>query len=116
MKYPLNNKALNGGGMPDFGNVELSEFESTLMRLKMRDSMMSEEERRTPDTFGCDGMFLEYFVTPEMEDDFSLIARDFPPATLPSSIEDTLLCETRFSSSAFTIDTDPVRSAFFCVP
>ena len=84
MKYPLNNKALNGGGMPDFGNVELSEFESTLMRLKMRDSMMSEEERRTPDTFGCDGMFLEYFVTPEMEDDFSLIARDFLLHELPN--------------------------------
>ncbi len=36
-----------------------------------------EESRMMPDTFGADCMFLEYFVTPEMSDDFPMIARDF---------------------------------------
>ena len=35
------------------------------------------------------------------------------PATLPSSIDEMFECETRFSSSAFTTATEPVRSAFF---
>ena len=47
------------------------------MSLKMKDAMMSDEERTSPDTFGCDCIFLEHFITPRMEDDFSLIAREF---------------------------------------
>ncbi len=36
-----------------------------------------EAARTAPDTFGADCLFLEYFVTPEMADDFPMIARDY---------------------------------------
>ena len=58
-------------------NEEHRAFIDHLMELRMRDMMMSDEERTSPDTYGCDSMFLESFITPEMEEDFSLIARDF---------------------------------------
>lgn len=61
----------------DSDNIELSDFEKMLMRVKVKDMTLSDEERVTPDTFGCDCVFLRYFVTPEMEDDFPLIAKDF---------------------------------------
>ncbi len=48
-----------------------------LLSLKMKEEMMSDEERTAPDTFGCDCLFLEHFITDEMRSDFSLIARDF---------------------------------------
>ena len=48
-----------------------------LMNLKMKDEMMSDEERTSPDTYGCDCIFLDTFVTPAMEWEFALIARDF---------------------------------------
>ncbi len=43
----------------------------------MREMMMSEDERVSPDTYGCDCVFLRFFLTPAMEDDFPLIAKDF---------------------------------------
>ena len=48
-----------------------------LMNLKMKDDMMTVEERTSPDTYGCDCVFLDTFVTPAMEWEFALIARDF---------------------------------------
>ena len=56
---------------------ERSDFFKHLMSLKMKDAMMSDEDRISPDTFACDKIFLEHFITDRMEDDFSLIARDF---------------------------------------
>lgn len=48
----------------DSENIELSDFEKMLMRVKVKDMALSDEERVTPDTFGCDCVFLRYFVTP----------------------------------------------------
>lgn len=56
---------------------ENSGFFNHLMNLKMNDAMMSDEERTSPDTFACDKIFLDHFITERMSDDFSLIARDF---------------------------------------
>ena len=36
-----------------------------------------EAARTAPDTFGADCLFLEYFVTREMADDFPMVARDY---------------------------------------
>ncbi len=65
------------GDMFDTSIDEKSEFFNHLMSMKMRDAMMSDEERTSPDTFACDKVFLEHFITDRMADDFSLIARDF---------------------------------------
>ena len=56
---------------------EDSEFFNHLISLKIREENMSDEERFSPDTFGCDSTFLDYFITDAMRDDFPLIARDF---------------------------------------
>ena len=75
---PFTNKNLPIPGDPlNFDFDEHSEFFKHLMRLKMKMAGMSDEERTSPDTFGCDSIFLEHFVTIQMSDDFSLIARDF---------------------------------------
>ena len=75
---PFTNKNLPMPGNPlNFDFDEHSEFFKHLMRLKMKMAGMSDEERTSPDTFGCDSIFLEHFVTIQMSDDFSLIARDF---------------------------------------
>lgn len=75
---PFTNKNLPMPGDPlNFDFDEHSEFFKHLMRLKMKMAGMSDEERTSPDTFGCDSIFLEHFVTIQMSDDFSLIARDF---------------------------------------
>ncbi len=75
---PFTNKNLPMPGDPlNFDFDEHSEFFKHLMRLKMNMAGMSDEERTSPDTFGCDSIFLEHFVTIQMSDDFSLIARDF---------------------------------------
>ncbi len=58
-------------------NDEERDFFDHLWELKKKDAMMSDEERTSPDTFGCKSFFLEYFVTSEMEKDFAYIARDF---------------------------------------
>ncbi|MBR5375791.1 MAG: hypothetical protein IK139_00765 [Lachnospiraceae bacterium] len=56
---------------------EKSELFRYMMSHKMRNAMMSDEERTSPDTFACDRIFLDHFITDRMMDDFSLIARDF---------------------------------------
>ena len=67
--------------MPDvsaeLGAGAESEFARILRNLRIKAGAMTDEERTSPDTFACDRVFLEYFVTPEMGDDFVLIARDF---------------------------------------
>lgn len=42
-----------------------------------RKGSIPKSERVPVDTFACDSMFLEHFLTEEMRDDFPLIARDF---------------------------------------
>ncbi len=42
-----------------------------------REASLIDEERISPDTFGCECVFLDGFVTEDMSADFSLIARDF---------------------------------------
>ncbi len=54
-----------------------SDYEKRIRRLHMREMALSDEERISPDTYGCDCIFLRYFVNGQMEDDFDLIARDF---------------------------------------
>ena len=65
------------GDMFDMEFDEKSDFFKHLMSLKMKDAMMSDEERTSPDTFACDKLFLDTFITDRMRDDFSLISRDF---------------------------------------
>ncbi len=48
-----------------------------LLRWSMRDASRSQEEWSNPDTYGCDRFFLLDFVSPQMEYDFDLVARDF---------------------------------------
>ncbi len=71
-KHAFTQEAMN-----DIDIDEESGMYRDLMRLKMKEATLSDEERTSPDTFGCNKLFLEHFVTVEMEDDFSLIARDF---------------------------------------
>ncbi len=47
------------------------------LRWSMRDASRSKEEWSNPDTYGCDRFFLLDFVSPQMEYDFDLVARDF---------------------------------------
>lgn len=83
-KYLNDNSYPHGGnpienirGMLACANDEQRGFFDRLWELKKKDLMMSDEERTSPDTFGCKKIFLEYFVTHEMEYDFAFIARDF---------------------------------------
>ena len=49
------------GDMPDMEFDDRSEFFKHLMMLKMREERMSDEERTSPDSFGCDSVFLDFF-------------------------------------------------------
>ena len=51
--------------------------EDLMERLFEKEASLTDEERISPDTFGCDCIFLEHFANKEMRADFSLIARDF---------------------------------------
>lgn len=53
------------------------DFLNEMIRFRELDSRISDEERLSPDSFGCDRLFLEHFITERMEEDFPLIARDF---------------------------------------
>ncbi len=64
----------------------LPELDNNLFRPVLNASVKDYEKRkgsipkseRVPvDTFACDSMFLDHFLTEEMRDDFPLIARDF---------------------------------------
>ena len=74
---------LNNSNLPKPGDPFTMDFDETsdrfkqLLSLKMKEEMLSDEERTSPDTFACDCLFLRNFVTESMQDDFSLIARDF---------------------------------------
>ena len=48
-----------------------------LLDAKAREEGIPDDERLSPDTFGCELVFLDFFINDEMEDDFPLIARDF---------------------------------------
>ena len=96
---PLSDQKFPVPGEPfDTDFDEHSEFFHHLMSLKMKDAMMSDEERTSPDTFGCDCIFLEHFITPQMEDDFSLIARDFLLHEYPNIKDHEMVCY---------VDTEP---------
>lgn len=45
--------------------------------LQAWDDMKSEEEKVNPDTFPCDALFIRGFISPEMEEDFPVIANAF---------------------------------------
>ena len=75
MRFPMNHLP-TPNEMPEVES-KVNEFLYKFHTLKLRDAMLSDKERTSPDTYGCDCIFLDHFVTDEMEDDFSLIARDF---------------------------------------
>lgn len=51
---------------------ENSGFFNHLMNLKMNDAMMSDEERTSPDTFACDKIFLDHFITERISDIYTV--------------------------------------------
>lgn len=53
------------------------EIMAQIMDAKLAEFRMLSEDSVSPDTYGCDSMFLRFFVTHQMEIDFSLIAREF---------------------------------------
>lgn len=61
----------------DFANHEMTETEKRYARLHMREMMMTEEQRISPDTYRCECIFLKRFVNDDMEWEFPLIAKDF---------------------------------------
>ena len=48
-----------------------------LLEAQAREEGIPDDERLSPDTFGSERIFLDFFINDEMEDDFPLIARDF---------------------------------------
>ena len=48
-----------------------------LLDAQAREEGIPDDERLSPDTFGSERIFLDFFIIDEMEDDFPLIARDF---------------------------------------
>ena len=74
----LNNKKLTipGDKLEEMIN-EHSEDIMHILSIKMQDDMIPDEEKTSPDTYGCDCLFLEHFITEDMSEDFSVIAREF---------------------------------------
>lgn len=59
-------------------NVEKEErLDALAMKIGERMDGLTEEELSTPDTFGCECLFLSHFYTEQMTSDFSFIAREF---------------------------------------
>ncbi len=52
-------------------------FINRLERAEKRIRNFSDEEWESPDTYAAERLFLEFFVTDQMAEDFNLIARDF---------------------------------------
>ncbi len=48
-----------------------------LLRLQAGFENIPDDEKITPDTYGCDTMFIDFFITEDMRRDFNIIARDF---------------------------------------
>lgn len=72
----LSEDALSKMGIENF-NPKLTELEMKYASLRLKESMLTDEERIAPDTYRCECIFLKFFTTPDMEDEFPLIARDF---------------------------------------
>ncbi|MBR6476349.1 MAG: hypothetical protein IKS98_13035 [Lachnospiraceae bacterium] len=62
----------------DNNNVEKEKrLDALAMKIGERMDGLTEEELSTPDTFGCECLFLSHFYTEQMTSDFSFIAREF---------------------------------------
>ncbi len=53
------------------------DFINELIRIQEMDSRIPDEERLSPDPYGCERVFVDWFVNDDMNDDFPLIANDF---------------------------------------
>lgn len=53
------------------------DFMNMLIQLQDKTNLIPEEERLSPDPYGCEKLFVEFFITDEMRDDYPLIVRDF---------------------------------------
>ena len=53
------------------------EMVNMLMKLKAKGMMIPDDERLSPDPYGCDKLFIDFFITDKMRDDFPLVVRDF---------------------------------------
>ena len=53
------------------------EFLADYFERKFKNVDKQTGERLSPDKYGCESLFIEYFVNEQMEDDFPLIAHDF---------------------------------------
>lgn len=63
-----------------FGNNNVEKekrLDALAMKIGERMDGLTEEELSTPDTFGCECLFLSHFYTEQMTSDFSFIAREF---------------------------------------
>lgn len=56
---------------------EISDMIGRFEAMRMLDEHLMEDENYTPDTIGADMYFVESFLTPDMEEDFPFIVRDF---------------------------------------
>jgi hypothetical protein len=50
---------------------------NTLMKLQVAGTLLPDSEKLSPDFFGCEKFFIDFFVNADMGEDFRLIARDF---------------------------------------
>lgn len=53
------------------------DFVNMLIQLQTKTNLIPEEERLSPDPYGCEKLFVEFFITDKMRDDFPLVVRDF---------------------------------------
>lgn len=97
-KYPFNEK-------PDIPWIDtgLPDREEIFRRFmdELMPSESEEGEELTVDTFGCDELFLRFFVTDRMREDFPLITRDFLLHELPNIGDHEMVSY---------LDTDPRRN------
>ena len=54
-----------------------SDMFNALMKMKGMDKLIPDADRLSPDPYGCEKFFVDFFINDEMLDDFPLIARDF---------------------------------------
>lgn len=52
-------------------------FINALIKYQENAKLIPEAEKLSPDPYGCEKFFVEFFITDEMRDDFPLIIRDF---------------------------------------
>lgn len=84
--------------------------------LRIIESMMTEHEKKHPDTFGAEAFFIECgFLTEKMLDDFPVIAKAFFENTSYSLFDSIHFTDTSFSASnPYSASTKKILSKILC--